>query len=170
MARDVEPDVPSKSTAIIDSSVLFAMGGPDNEKYRAFEQFVSRRGLTVRVLEQVAEEPGESPDAYAYQRDRFRAAQDAGWLERGRIDFSKPRVSEVVDTTRTRMAALSAADVTEDTIEKTNTILAGLAYQYATSGATHITVFVSDAVAEQAIKDVLAVAGVSEGTAVAGSY
>ena len=51
MVTDFESDVPSKSTAIIDSSVLFAMGGPDNEKYRAFEQFVRRRGLTVNVPE-----------------------------------------------------------------------------------------------------------------------
>jgi len=166
MAEDLQPGVPSKSTAIIDSSVLFAMGGPDNEKYRAFEQFVTHRGLTVKVPEQVAEELGESPNTYAYQRDRLRAAQDAGWLERGRIDFSKPRISDVVDTTRKRMAALSADDVTEDEIEKTDTILAGLAYQYATSGATHVTVFVSDAVAEQAIEDALAAASVGDETAV----
>lgn len=166
MTEDRQAAIPPKSTAIIDSSVLFAMGGPDNEKYRAFEQFVTRRGLTVKIPEQVAEELGESPDAYAYQRDRLRAAQDAGWVERGRIDFSKPRVSDVVDTTRKRMAALSAPEVSEDAIEKTDTILAGLAYQYATSGATHVTVFVSDAVAEQAIGDALAAAGVGEETAV----
>ena len=40
-----EPEIPPKSTAIIDSSVLFAMGGPDNEKYSAFEEFVAGRGL-----------------------------------------------------------------------------------------------------------------------------
>ncbi|ODR83284.1 hypothetical protein BG842_14010 [Haladaptatus sp. W1] len=90
-------EIPSDSTAIIDSSVLFAMGGPSNEKYQAFERFVRQRNLTVTVPEQVAAELGESPDAYAYQRDRLRAAQDAGWLEPGRIDFSTPRVPEVVD-------------------------------------------------------------------------
>lgn len=123
-------EIPSESTAIIDSSVLFAMGGPSNEKYQAFERFVRRRAITVMIPQQVAEELGESPDAYAYQRDRLRAAQDAGWVEPGRIDVSIPRVPEVVDKTRTRMHHLSADDVTEDEIEKTDTVLAGLAYQY----------------------------------------
>jgi hypothetical protein len=120
-----ESEIPPKSTAIIDSSVLFAMGGPDNEKYSAFEEFVTGRGLTVKVPEQVAEELGEGPEAYAYQRDRLQTAQDAGWLESGRIDCSNPRVSEVVDNTRERMATLSADDITEDEIERTDTVLAG---------------------------------------------
>lgn len=163
---DREPDIPPKSTAIIDSSVLFAMGGPDNEKYIAFEKFVMGRGLTVKVPEQVAEELGEGPEAYAYQHKRLQAAQNAGWLEPGRIDSSNPRVSEVVDRTRKRMAALSSDDVTEDEIERTDTMLAGLAYQYATGGASHVAIFVSDRIAEQAIEDVLTAVGVSDTTAV----
>src|SRR5699024_6870630 len=100
-------------------------------------------------------------EAYAYQRERLQAAQNAGWLQSSRIDFSKPRVSEVVDKTRKRMAALSADDVTEDEIERTDTVLAGLAYQYATGGASHVTIFVSDTIAEQAIGDVLGAVDVS---------
>jgi hypothetical protein len=153
-------DIPSDSTAIIDTSILIALGGPTNEKYQSFEQFVARRGITVKVPGRVAEELGESPDAYVYQRDRLQSAQDAGWLESGQIDFSKPRVPEVVDKTRKRMLNLSADDVTEDEIEKTDTILAGITYQYATSGATHVTVFVSDTIAERAIDDVLSAMGV----------
>lgn len=161
-------EIPAKSTAIIDSSVLFAMGGPDNEKYIAFEEFVTSRGLRVKVPEQVAEELGEGPEAYAYQRERLQAAQNAGWLQSSRIDFSKPRVSEVVDKTRKRMAALSADDVTEDEIERTDTVLAGLAYQYATGGASHVTIFVSDTIAEQAIGDVLGAVDVSNTTVIEG--
>ena len=162
----VEAEIPSDSTAIIDSSVLFAMGGPSNEKYQAFERFVRQRNLTVTVPEQVATELGESPDAYAYQRDRLRAAQDAGWLEPGRIDFSTPRVPEVVDKTRRRMVSLSADDVTEDEIEKTDTILAGLAYQFVVEDAAHVAVLVSDTIAEQAIRDVLVAVGVEDRTSV----
>ena len=33
------------------------------------------------------------------------------------------------------MATLSADDVTEDEVERTDTVLAGLAYQYATGGS-----------------------------------
>ena len=148
-------DLPSDSIAILDSSVLFAMGGPSNEKYQAFEQYVTQRDIIVRIPDQVAEELGESPAGYMYQRNRLRAAQDAGWLERGQIDFSNPGVSDAVDRTRKRMANLSAEDVTEDEIEKTDTVLAGVAYQYATDTAIPVTVLVSDRIAEQAIGDVL---------------
>lgn len=86
-------EIPRGSSAVIDSSVLFAMGGPDNEKYQAFQRFVTQRGLTVSVPSQVAEELGEAPDAYTFHRERLRAAQKAGWLERGDIDYENPGVS-----------------------------------------------------------------------------
>lgn len=64
------------------------------------------------------------------------------------------------------MAKRSAADVSEDEIEKTDTILAGVAYQFATSDFTHVTVFVSDRLAEDAIRDVLDSTSVGERTLV----
>lgn len=157
-------ELPEGSIAILDSSVLFAMGGPSNEKYQAFERYVTQRNVIVRIPDQVAEELGESPTAYTYQRDRLRAAEDAGWLERAEVDFSIPGVSDATDRTRVRMANLSADDVTEDEIEKTDTVLAGLAYQYAADAS--VTVLVSDRVAERAIEDVLSAMGVSDRTAV----
>lgn len=57
-------DLPSGSIAILDSSVLFAMGGLSNDKYQAFEEYVIRRNIAVRIPGHVAEELGESPEAY----------------------------------------------------------------------------------------------------------
>ena len=149
------PDIPHGSKAIIDSSVLFAIGAPDNEKYQAFQRFVTQRELSVYIPTHVAEELGEAPDAYTFHRERLRAAQEAGWLERAEIDYENPNVSEAIDRTRKRMVNLSAEDVSEDEIEKTDTVLAGLAYQYGTHPQAHVTVFVSDGIAEEAIRDVL---------------
>ncbi|WP_246988898.1 hypothetical protein [Halorientalis marina] len=159
-------ELPSDSLAIVDTSIIYAMGGPSNEKYQAFEQYVTRRNISVRIPDHVAEELGESPDAYHYQRDRLRSAQDAGWLERADVDFTDSDVSDAIDRTRERIYNLSADDVTEDEIETTDAVLAGLAYQYATEQTGHVAVLVSDTLAEQAIADVLAAMGVGEETSV----
>jgi hypothetical protein len=157
-------ELPSDSLAIVDTSVIYAMGGPSNEKYQAFEEYVTRRNITVRIPGHVADELGESPDAYHYQRDRLRSAQDAGWLERAEVDFTDSDVSDAIDRTRERIYILSADDVTEDEIETTDAVLAGLAFQYATAETAHVTVLVSDRLAEQAIADVLAAMGVAAET------
>ncbi len=64
------------------------------------------------------------------------------------------------------MLNLFVKDVTEDNIEKTDIILAGLAYQYAMDDTTHVIVLVSDTKAEQAIEDVLTAVGVGDTTMV----
>jgi len=157
-------ELPRGSIAIVDTSVIYAMGGPSNDKYQAFEEYVTRRDVAVRIPDHVAEELGESPEAYRYQRDRLRSAQDAGWLERAEVDFTDSGVSDVIDRTRERIYRLSADDVTEDEVETTDAVLAGLAYQYATDQSRQVAVLVSDKLAEQAIADVLAAMGVEEAT------
>lgn len=159
-------ELPSDGIAIVDTSVLFAMGGPSNDKYQAFEAYVTRRNVAVRIPGHVAEELGESPDAYRYQRDRLRSAQDAGWLERGEVDFADPAVSDAIDRTRERIYSLSADDITEDEVETTGAVLAGLAYQYTTERSKHIAILVTDILAERAIKDVLGAMGVDDQTTV----
>lgn len=154
------------SIAILDTSVIYAMGGPSNDKYQAFEAYVTQRNVNVRIPDHVAVELGESPDAYQYQRDRLRAAQDAGWLERAEVEFTDPGVSDAIDRTRERIYNLSASDVTEDDVETTDAVLAGLAYQVATDQSNQVAILVSDTLAEQSIADVLTAIEVAEETTV----
>jgi hypothetical protein len=157
-------ELPRGSIAIVDTSVLYAMGGPSNDKYQTFEKYVTRRDIAVRIPDHVAEELGESPEPYRYQRDRLRSAQDAGWLERAEVDFTNSGVSDAIDRTRERIHSLSADDITEDEVETTDAVLAGLAYQYATKHSRYVAIFVSDSLAEDALADVLAAKGVDEKT------
>lgn len=53
--------LPPESVMVIDTSVVIAIGTPDNEKYRALEQYVTRNGITVRVPDDVASELGTPP-------------------------------------------------------------------------------------------------------------
>lgn len=155
-------ELPHGSIAVVDTSVIYAMGGPSNEKYQAFETYVTQRSISVRIPDHVAEELGESPEAYRYQRDRLRAAQDAGWLERAEVDFTDSGVSDAIDRTRKRIHTLSTDDVTEHEVETTDAVLAGLAYQYATEQSRQVAILVSDRLAERAIADVLGALGVAE--------
>jgi hypothetical protein len=159
-----EVGLPRGSIAIVDTSVIYAMGGPSNDKYQAFEEHVTHRDIVVRIPDHVAAELGESPEAYRYQRDRLRSTQYAGWLVRAEVDFTDPGVSDTIDRTRERIYSLSADDVTEDEIETTDAVLARLAYQYATERSSQVMVLVSDRLAERAIGDVLAATGVGTKT------
>ena len=93
-------------------------------------------------------------------------AREAGWLRPLATDFSVRGVPDVVDRTRARMAALSADDVTEDEIERTDTVLAGLASRLAIRRSEHVTVFVSDRIAERAVRDVRSASSVGDRTLV----
>jgi hypothetical protein len=148
-------ELPSPGSVIaIDTSVLIALGGPENEKFQRFERFVTSNEIQVRIPEYVAAELGEAPETHQYQRDQLRAAREAGWAESIAVAFDTPEVSAIVDRTRERMASLSAEDVSEDEIEKTDAVLAGVGYQLADDD-TSVCVLVSDTVAERAIADVL---------------
>ena len=103
--------------------------------FAALEAVVERNGSTVTVSKRVAEELVESQSEYGSRRERLRAAYEAGWLRPVRPDFTVGGVPGVVDRTRERMATLSAENVTGDEIEKTDTVLAGVAYQQAKRGA-----------------------------------
>ena len=109
-------ELPPGSVVVIDTSVLIALGKPENEKFQRFEAHVTQNDITVRVPGYVAEELGDAPKGYQHQRERLRAACDAGWLTSVAVDFENPEVSDIVDRTRGRMAALAADDVSADEI------------------------------------------------------
>lgn len=75
-------------------------------------------------------------------------------------------MSDAIDRTRERIYSLSADDVTEDEVETTDAVLAGLAYQYATERSKQVAILVSDTLAERAIEDVLGAMGVDDQTTV----
>lgn len=82
----------------------------------------------VLVGDHGAEELGESPEAYRYQRDRLRAAQEAGWLERVAVDITDSGVSEAIDRARNRNYSLSGDDVTEHEVATIDAVLGCLNY------------------------------------------
>jgi len=73
-------ELPEGSIAILDSSVRFAIGGPSNEKYQALERYVTRRDVTVRIPDRVAEGAIEDVHSALDVGDRAAVVEGRGSL------------------------------------------------------------------------------------------
>lgn len=139
--NEIDPD----STAIIDSSVLIAVGGPENEKFQALAEYATQQDLICQLPRRVLEELDESPPQYATQRTRVRAAVDQGWLTPApALNYTNSDVAAVMDAVRARMA--KRENSRDDVVEKTDTALAGLAVQLLTTdpAVTTVTILMAD--------------------------
>lgn len=120
--NEIDPD----STAIIDSSVLIAIGGPENEKFQALAEYATQRDLVFQLPQRVLEEVDASPSTYKPQRSRVHTAVDQGWVAIAPSpDYTSSSVAAVMDAVRARMA--QSANSRDDVVEKADTALAGLA-------------------------------------------
>lgn len=157
--NEIDPD----STVIIDSSVLIAVGGPENEKFQALAEHATQRDHVFQLPRRVLEELDESPPQYATQRTRVRAAIDQGWLTPApTLDYTNSDVAAVMDAVRARMA--KRANSHDDAVKKTDTALAGLAVQLLTTDqeVTTVTILMADVGAETAMRDVFRARSVAD--------
>lgn len=151
--NEIDPD----STVVIDSSVLIAIGGPENEKFQALAEYATQRDLVFQLPRRVLEEVDESPSTYEPQRTRIRAALDQGWMVTAPTpDYASSTVAAVMDSVRARMA--QKADSRDDMVEKTDTALAGIAVHLLTTDpeVTIVTILMADTGAAAAMRDVFA--------------
>lgn len=148
-------DIKPNSTVIIDSSVLIAIGGPENEKFQALAEYATQRDLVFHVPERVLEELDDSPPQYETQCARVRVAVEQGWMTTAPpLDYTISAVSVVMDAVQQRMA--KRANSRNDVVEKTDTALAGLTMQLPTTDpeVTTVTILMADTAAETAMDDV----------------
>lgn len=113
---------------VADTGVFIRCGGPDNEKYQRLRRAVRRAETRLLVPKQVYEELGGNAAADAYGRSRWQEGFDEGWIALAAdLDYANPVVSTAMDETRRFIANETNRD--EDTIEKADTALVGLAGQ-----------------------------------------
>ncbi|WP_227380330.1 hypothetical protein [Haladaptatus halobius] len=132
------------TTYIVDTGVFVRCGGPDNEKYQRLRRAVRQADVSLLVPRRVYEELGGDPDdeAYPSSNSRWQEGVDEGWIQiADELDYTNSRVSRVMDAARRFIA--NDTDRPEDTIEKTDTALIGLAAQLFDTGKTSSVVLLT---------------------------
>lgn len=121
------------SGVVVDTSVVSAIGKPDNDRYRAVAKLFSEAGATACVPPCVMDEL-EGDDGRSYEAPaRVLHGERQGWMRRvppftnGAQYRNGPVAGRVADRIRERMADRFGRQ--EHEVEKTDTLLPGVAIQ-----------------------------------------
>lgn len=146
---------------IVDTNVFFAIGQPDNPRYRAFRQAIQTAGCSCKLPRRVIGELG-GPET-----DRVQTALTDEWAEiidpPDQTDGDAVAASDIAQRT-----IASKTDRPEHEIEKADTILAGIAIQYARNCSMDVVVLTDDKPARAGIENAVAALGYEETISVYG--
>jgi len=149
---------------IADTGVFVRCGGPDRDKFQRLRRAVRQAGISLRVPQRVYEELGGDPAADAYPSGNmpYPDGFEEGWIVvADELDYSNPLVSTVMDEARRFIA--NETDRDEDSIEKADTALVGLAAQLLDTGkADDVVLLTTDKPAGRAVETLLPQHGFSD--------
>jgi hypothetical protein len=142
---------------VADTGVFVRCGGPDNEKFQQLRRAVRQAGVSLVVPRRVYEELGGDPAAEEYPSGDilYPVGFEEGWIVvADDLEYTNPLVSTVMDETRRFIGHETDRD--EDTIEKADTALVGLAAQLLDTGeAERVVLLTTDKPAGQAAERIL---------------
>jgi hypothetical protein len=129
---------------IADTGLFIACGRQQNNKYTALARFAQRHDRTFVIPHRVYDELGGAPDRSTPSETPINTAIDSGWVRvADPLDYTNPTIATVMDDVRGYIARASNRD--EDTIEKADTALAGVAAQLLDGNeATYIYLVTTD--------------------------
>lgn len=120
---------------IVDTCVFVACGQTDNPKFHGLAHEAHRRDTTLLIPPRVYEGLGGDPetDVYGSGSLPIESAIQEGWVTVTEPpDYTDSTVSQVMDETRRFIA--SETDRSEDSVEKADTAVIGLAVQLLNQG------------------------------------
>jgi hypothetical protein len=145
------------SVYIADTGVFVRCGGPDKDKFQRLRRAVRQAGVSLRIPVRVYEELGGDPAADEYPSGNipYPDGFEEGWIVvADDLDYTNPLVSTVMDDARRFIANETGRD--EDSIEKTDTALVGLAAQILDTGeADDVVLLTTDKPAGRAAETLL---------------
>lgn len=142
------------SVHVADTGLFVALGGPDDDRYRAVRRFARRNDVTFLLPRRVYEELTSASDAPPVE-----TAIENGWTAvADEPRYANPVVSRAMDGVQRYVA--STDDRRADEIERADAALAGLAAERLTDGdATDVFCYTTDIAAGRAVETVLASEG-----------
>lgn len=142
---------------LVDTCVFVACGQADDPKFRRLYTEAERRDTTFLIPPRVYEELGGDGETDAYPSGSLpiESAIQAGWVSvTDAPDYTDSTVSQVMDQTRRFIA--TETDRAEDTVEKTDTALVGLAVQLLAEGrAEKVHIYTGDQPAGKAAEQII---------------
>lgn len=136
--------IPENAVWVADSGVFIACGRQQASKYTALRRFARRNALTFVIPQRVYAELGGAPERSTPGQTPINSAIDDGWVTiSDDLDYTNPTVASVMDDVRSFIA--NASNRAEDTVEKADTTLGGVAAQLLNTGnATEIYLLTTD--------------------------
>lgn len=135
-----------RAVIFIDSSVLISCGRYATTRFQALAREARQRDTVLRLSPQVYAEMTADPalDAYTAGETAVDKALDEGWMKVTESpSYSNSEVSNVMDQARAFIA--SATDRAEDTVEKADTEIVGLALEmFLDDTADQVTIVTND--------------------------
>lgn len=146
---------------IADTGVFVRCGGPDKDKFQRLRRALRQTEVSLRIPQRVYEELGGDPAAGKYPSGHipYPDGFEEGWIVvADDLDYTNPLVSTVMDEARRFIAYETDRD--EDSIEKADTALVGLAAQLLeTREADRVVLLTTDKPAGQAAERLLSAHG-----------
>ena len=146
-----------RTVFIADTGVFVRCGGPDKDKFQRLRRALRQAGVSLRIPQRVYEELGGDPAADEYPSGNipYPDGFEEGWIiVADELDYTDPLVSTVIDEARRFIA--NETDRAEDSIEKADPALVGLAAQLLDTGeAAHVVLLTTDKPAGKAAETLL---------------
>ena len=149
---------------IADTGVFVRCGGPDKDKFQRLRRALRQAGVSLRIPQRVYEELGGDPAADEYPSGNipYPDGFEESWIViADELDYANPLVSTVMDEARRFIA--NETDRAEDSIEKADPALIGLAAQLLDTGEVdQIVLLTTDKPAGKAAETLLPKHGFSD--------
>ena len=148
---------------IADTGVFVRCGGPDKDKFQQLRRALRQAGVSLRIP-RVYKELGGNPvaDEYPSGTIPYPDGFEEGWIiVADELDYTNPLVSTAMDEARRFIA--NETDRAEDSIEKADPALVGLAAQLLDTGeADQIVLLTTNKPAGKAAETLLPQHGFSD--------
>lgn len=149
---------------IADTGVFVRCGGPAKDKFQRLRRALQQADVSLHIPQRVYGELGGNPAADEYPSGNipYPGGFEEGWIVvADELDYTNPLVSTVMDEARRFIAHETDRD--EDSIEKADTALVGLAAQVLDTGqADSVVLLTTDKPAGKAAETVLPRHGFSD--------